>query len=120
MTNQEVKDLAREIIGDGQMPNKFFVTYGPYYHEVDEYGDYDSHILDGYQDSDTETRVFDTLEEAEAYYNDIDPDIYDGIGQVTIEDRLTGTIKEKALKKIVRVEYILTEVDDTKLFGYKK
>ena len=26
MTQQEIKKLASEIIGDGQLPNKFFVT----------------------------------------------------------------------------------------------
>jgi tyrosine-protein phosphatase YwqE len=99
----------------------FFVTSSPYYYEVDEYGDQESQLLDGFDnDSSLETQAFDTYEEAEAYYNDIELDIYDGIGQVTIEDRLAGTIKEKALKKIVRIEYILIEVDDTKRLGYKK
>ena len=120
MTNQEVRELATEIVGDGKLPNKFFVTYSPYYHEVDEYGDFDSHILDGFDDSETESKVFDTIEEAESYYNDVELDIYDGVGQVVIEDRLTGTIKEKTLKKVVRVEYIMTETDDTYRFGYKK
>ena len=120
MTNKEVRELATEIVGDGKLPNKFFVTSSPYYHEVDEYGDYDSHILDGFEFDEPESKVFDTFEEAEAYYDDIELDIYDGIGQVVIEDRLTGTIKEKTLKKVVRVEYIMTETDDTYRFGYKK
>lgn len=120
MTNQEVRELATEIVGDGKLPNKFFVTSSPYYHEIDQYGDYDSHILDGFEDSQTESKVFDTFEEAEAYYDDIELDIYDGIGQVMIEDRLTGIIKEKSLEKVVRVEYSLVEHDDSKRFGYKK
>jgi hypothetical protein len=119
MTNQEAKQLATEIIGDGKSPNKFFVTSGPYYFEVDEYGDRDAVLLDGYTGDNTATQAFDTLEEAENYYNDIELDIYDGIAQVMIEDRKSGVIKEKTLEKIIRVEYSMTEIDDTKLFGYK-
>ena len=119
MTNQEAKKLATEIIGDGKSPNKFFVTSGPYYFEVDEYGDREAVLLDGFTDNHVETTIFDTLEDAEKYYNDIELDIYDGIAQVMIEDRKSGVIKEKTLEKIIRIEYIITEIDDTKLFGYK-
>ena len=76
-------------------------------------------MLDGFTDNHVETTIFDTLEEAEKYYNDIELDIYDGVGQIMIEDRMTGVIKEKTLEKIVRVEYTMIEVDDTKRFGYK-
>lgn len=121
MTNQEAKKLARELVGDGQDPNMFFVTSGPYYYEVDEFGDIESSsLLDGYNHNDTETKVFDTLEEAEEYYDTVDLDVYEGIGQVMIEDRKTGVIKEKGLQKIVKIEYSFTESDDTKRFGYKK
>jgi hypothetical protein len=121
MTNQEAKALATEIVGDGKTPNMFFVTSSPYYNEVDEFGDRESQLLDGFDNnSSSETRVFDTYEEAEAYYNDVDLDIYDGVGSVMIEDRLTGTITEKSLEKIIKVDYILTEHSDAKLFGYKK
>lgn len=121
MTNQEAKALATEIVGDGKTPNKFFVTSSPYYYEVDEYGDQESQLLDGFDnDSSSETQAFDTYEEAEAYYDDIELDIYDGVGSVMIEDRLTGTITEKSLEKIIRVEYVMTESDMSKQFGYKK
>lgn len=119
MTNQETKQLATEIVGDGKSPNKFFVTSGPYYFEVDEFGDREAVLLDGFTDNHVDTTIFDTFEEAEKYYNDIELDIYDGIGQVMIEDRKSGIIKEKALEKIVRVEYSMIETDDTKRFGYK-
>lgn len=119
MTNQEAKQLAIEIVGDGKSPNKFFVSSGPYYFEVDEYGDREAVLLDGFTDNHVETTIFDTLEDAEKYYNEIELDIYDGVGQVMIEDRMTGVIKEKTLEKVVRVEYSMIEVDDTKLFGYK-
>lgn len=119
LVEKQIKQLATEIVGDGKSPNKFFVTSGPYYFEVDEYGDREAVLLDGFTDNHVETTIFDTLEDAEKYYNDIELDIYDGVGQVMIEDRMTGAIKEKTLEKVVRVEYSMIEVDDTKLFGYK-
>jgi hypothetical protein len=112
--------MAREMVGDGKSPNKFFVTSSPWYNVTDEYGDIESELIDGFEDNNSETRVFDSLEEAEEYYEEVDLDIYDGIASVLIEDRKTGTIKEKYLEKIVRVEYTMIEHDDTKHFGYKK
>jgi hypothetical protein len=121
MTNEQAKAMAREMIGDGETPNKFFVTSSPYYMVSDESGDIvESELLDGFDHNYSETKVFDTLEDAETYYNEVHLDIYEGVGSVTIEDRLTGQIKEKSLEKIVRVEYMFRETDDTKLFGYKK
>ena len=120
MTNEQAKAMAREMVGDGQSPNKFFVTSSPYYNVSDELGEVESELLDGFDHNYSETKVFDTLEDAEAYYNEVHLDIYEGVGSVTIEDRLTGQIKEKSLEKIVRVEYMFRETDDIKLFGYKK
>lgn len=120
MTNEQAKAMAREMVGDGQSPNKFFVTSSPYYNVSDESGDLESELLDGFDHNYSETRVFDTLEEAENYYDGIDLDIYEGVGSIMIEDRFTGTIKEKSLEKIVRVDYMMREYDDTKRFGYKK
>ena len=120
MTNAQAKAMAREMVGDGQTPNKFFVTTSPYCNVTYDFGDTQSELLDGFDHNSSETKVFDTLEEAENYYEDIELDIYRGIGSVMIEDRKTGVIKEKYLEKIVTVEYMLRETDDTKLFGYKK
>ena len=39
MTQSEIKTLASEIIGDGQLPNKFFVTTSPFVINVGEDGD---------------------------------------------------------------------------------
>jgi hypothetical protein len=121
MMNQiEKKALASEIVGDGKAPNKFFVTTGPFVTIVDEHGDQDSELLDGYTANDTVTEVFDTYDEANTYFNSIDLDIYDGTAQAILEDRLTGVIKEMSLKKIVKVDYIETYHSDAKLFGYEK
>jgi len=120
MTNEQAKEMATEMVGDGQSPNKFFVTMSPYYTVTDEYGNPEAEMLDGFEEANSETRVFDTYEEAEAYYNDVELDIYEGVGSVVIEDRLTGHITEKSLEKIIKVDYILTEHSDAKFFGYKK
>ena len=39
MTQAEKKLLATQIVGDGQSPNRFFVTTSPYVTIVDEFGD---------------------------------------------------------------------------------
>lgn len=121
MTQQEVKKLASEIIGDGQLPNKFFVTESPNILITNEFGDKDYEILPGYEEEPSYTfGPFNTLEEALAAYDDADLDIYEGIGSVVIEDRLTGQIKEKTIEKIIRTDYSYVEFDDTKRFGYAK
>jgi len=120
MTQTEIKALASEIIGDGQLPNKFFVTTGPWVTVVDEFGDQDSELLDGYTADDTWTQVFDTYEEANDHFQKIELDIYDGISQIMLEDRLTGVIKETSLEKVIRVDYVQTGHSEAKMFGYEK
>lgn len=95
MTQKEIQTLATEIVGDGQEPNKFFVSINAYFINGENEG-FD--LLKGFQDKDSSVYVFNTLEEAEACYddNELSPDY--GIGTVTIEDRLVGTVKEKQLE----------------------
>jgi hypothetical protein len=119
LSEAQIKELAREIIGDGKDPNKFFVTVSPYF-TVENEDDFESELLDGYTDKDTETRLFDTFEQANEYYDSIDLDPYAGVATVMIEDRKTGTIKQKELTKVVKVEYSYCEIDDSKIFGYTK
>ena len=120
MTQAEKRELASEIIGDGQLPNKFFVTTGPWVTIVDEYGDQDSETLEGFSDIDVWTEVFDTYEDANKYFESIELDIYDGTAQILLEDRKTGTIKEVSLEKIIKVDYVQTGHSEAKLFGYEK
>lgn len=119
MTQDEIKALASEIVGDGQTPNKFFVTTSPFVRVTDDH-DTDSELLDGFSTEDFETQVFDTFEEAKRYYDEVELDSYCGIGTVIIEDRKTGTICERYLEKYVTVEYNQNEIDDSKYFGYVK
>ena len=121
MTQQEIKKLASEIIGDGQLPNRFFVTESPNILVTNEFGDKDYETIEGYEKEPSYTYgPFDTIEEALAAYDEADLDIYEGVGCIYIEDRLTGQIKEKTLEKIIRTDYSYVEYDNTKLFGYKK
>jgi hypothetical protein len=120
MTQAQKRELASEIIGDGQLPNKFFVTTGPWVTVVDEYGERESEMLDGFSDIDTWTEVFDTYEEANKHFQNIELDIYDGTAQVLLEDRKSGLIKEVSLEKVLKVDYVQTGNSDAKLFGYEK
>jgi hypothetical protein len=120
MTQVEIKKLASEIIGDGQLPNKFFVTESPNILVTNEFGGADYEIIEGSEESSYTFGPFDTYEEALAAYNDSELDFHDGVGSVMIEDRLTGTIQEKNLEKIVHIDYSYVEYDDSKRFGYKK
>lgn len=126
LSQEQIDQLATEIVGDGKDPNKFFVTVSPYFTvDNDEHGDpsnmeFESELLAGYTDKDKEIRFFDTFEQANEYYNSVDLDPDSGVGTVMIEDRKTGTIKQKELTKVVRVDYSYCEIDDSKLFGYIK
>ena len=120
MTQAEKRKLASEIIGDGQLPNKFFVTTAPWVTVVDEFGDQDSEMLEGFSDMDVWTEVFDTYEDANKYFSSIELDIYDGTAQIMLEDRKTGVIKEVSLEKVIKVDYVQTGHSDAKLFGYEK
>jgi hypothetical protein len=120
MTQEEKKLLACQIIGDGQTPNKFFVTTAPWVTVVEDFGSIDHQILDGWEESDTETEVFETYEEAKEYFENIELDHYSGVGQILLEDRLTGIIIERSLEKIVSVDYTQREFNDAKQFGYEK
>ena len=126
LSQAQISELAKEIVGDGKSPNKFFVTVSPYFTvDNDEHGDpynmeLESELLDGYTKDDTKTRLFDTFEQANEYYNSVDLDPHAGVGSVMIEDRKTGIIKQKELTNVVRVDYSYNEYDDSKQFGYTK
>jgi hypothetical protein len=108
MTQVEIKALASKIIGDGQLPNKFFVTEGPYVLVRWRGYEYESDFkkLEGFEDTQSTTYgPFDSYEEALEQYNDIDLDAEYGIGQVFIEDRLSGQMIEKYLEQEQRIVY---------------
>lgn len=118
MTQQEIKDMARNMVGDGGTPNMWFVTVGPYVILKDDYDDSSYEIIDGYdKDKDAHTYgPFNSYKEALECYDDHSLDVDSGVGQVFIEDRQCGVVKEKWLTKKMVVEYEEDEVDDSKIF----
>jgi hypothetical protein len=116
----DAKDLAREIVGDGKNNNIWFVTSGPYMLERTDHYESDYVLMDGYNESDSECfGPFFSYESACEQYDKIDLDHYDGIGQVFIEDRLIGVVKEKFIEKIMVVDYSYNEHDDSGFYKSK-
>lgn len=121
-TAKLAKDLASEIIGDGKSPNVWFVTQSAYYMKYkDGYGEL--FILDGYDAPEEYSKMygpFFTYSDACAKYDEIELDHYDGVGTVTIEDRVIGVVKEKFLEERITVDYSYNEVDDSKFYNKSK
>jgi hypothetical protein len=114
------KDIAREIVGDGKSNNVWFVTSGPYMLERADHYESDFVLMDGYNESDSECfGPYFSYEDACAKYDDIELDHYDGIGQVFIEDRLIGVVKEKFIEKTMVVDYSYNEHDDSGFYKRK-
>lgn len=116
------KQLAREMVGDGQTPNLWFVTYGPYIavHNDEMFAD-DFELIEG-RDAEKDTYTFGPFASYEAafkHYDEIELDFDYGIGQVFIEDRECGTVTEKWLNKKVKVVYEQYGYDNSKRF-YEK
>ena len=120
-TNEKAKAMAKEIVGDGQTPNLWFVTSGPYVAVHDGDMSYDFELIEGY-DENKDTCTYGPYESYEAAlraYNKIELSFDYGVGQAFIEDRECGTVTEKWLYKRVRTEYVEDEYDNSKRF-YKK
>ena len=120
-TAKLAKDLASEIIGDGKSPNVWFVTQSPYYMKYkDGYGE--SFLLDGFDAADYTVMFgpFFSYKAACDQYDEIELEAYDGVGTVTIEDRVIGVVKEKFLEERITVDYSYNEVDDSKFYNKSK
>lgn len=122
-TKTDVKALASQVIGDGGAPNMFFVTTYPDVYVVDEFGDGNSETVDWLKEEHHKYvhtyGPFHSYSEAQNAYDELELDIYTGVCTVVMEDRQTGTIKEKFLRKVVKVDYHFAEHDDAKYFGYE-
>jgi len=117
MTQAEVKKLASEIIGDGQTPNKWFVTTSPYIKIPNTDFGYHDAMIEGYTDNDIYTYgPFDNYEDAVDCLDEQSLDVEYGVGSVCIEDRQCGTVYEKWLTKRVQVVYEEDSHDDSRLF----
>jgi hypothetical protein len=119
-TAKLAKDLASEIIGDGKSPNVWFVTQSPYFMKYkDGYGE--SFLLDGFDASEYSVMFgpFFSYKDACAQYDEIELEAYDGVGTVTIEDRVIGVVKEKFLEERITVDYSYNEIDESKFYNNK-
>lgn len=117
LTQQDIKTLASDIIGDGDDKNIWFVTESSHV-LVNTNGDCNYETLQGYEDGNATTYgPFLTYKSACEAYNNIELDAEYGIGQVTIEDRQIGTVKEKFLRKQVVTKFVEDEHDDSSFYG---
>lgn len=99
-----VKELAKIMVGDGKRPNKWFLTvaYG-WYMPVNN-GAEDDRDMEQVADSlDSITMLFNNKEDADTAYDAINLTASkmtgSTIGQVILEDRLTGVVKDKYLEQ---------------------
>ena len=120
-TAKLAKDLAMNIIGDGKSPNVWFVTQSPYFMKYkDGYGE--SFLLDGFDAGEYSVMFgpFFSYKDACAQYDEIELEAYDGVGTVTIEDRVIGVVKEKFLEERITVDYSYNEIDESKFYNKSK
>ena len=114
---EEAKKLASETVGDGESPNHFFVTIGPYIkvENLDGWG-FEDKLLDCFGREEIETfGPFSNYDDALEFYDGVELDADTGVGQVFIEDRKVGTIREKFLKEKVTITYVEDEYNDERL-----
>lgn len=122
MTQQEIKKMASEIVGDGGEPNKWFVTVGPYVSyllnpENNQYQEWASKMIPGCGEKDSTTYgPFNSLQEALDCYDEHVLDYDTGVGEVIIEDRWIGVVKEKRLHEKVEINHVEYEWDDTNFY----
>lgn len=120
----DAKVLASQLVGDGGKPNLFFVSTYPDVYVVDEFGDGEFQKVDWLEEEYRKDYIhtygpFHSYSEAQKAYDELKLDLSTGICGVCMEDRLTGNIKEKFLRKVVKVDYHFDETDNAKYFGYK-
>lgn len=108
---------ARTMVGDGKKPNKFFVTLG-YGYIFDDEAEDAYQIPNTFQKDGETIAMVDTFKEALEIANDydldLDEDSDDVLTQVTIEDRLNGTIYEKSVHKDSNGDLYEDVADDSK------
>lgn len=104
-------DHPRTIVGDGKLPNRWFVTITPNYYvqNPEDPTCWDIEEFEKATEADTVTYgPFSSFEEALVLYDNTDLDADLLIGSVMIEDRLEGIVKDKNLYKVVKTttEYL--------------
>jgi hypothetical protein len=113
--NSAVKLLASEIIGDGQSPNIWFVTKSS--NVISEDNGFDEYLPNFENEKSTTYGPFYSYADACKKYESIDLSVKYGIGQVCMEDREIGVVKEKFFEKAIRIEYVEREIDDSDYYS---
>jgi hypothetical protein len=113
--NSAVKLLASEIIGDGQSPNIWFVTKSS--NVISEDNGFDECLPNFENEKSTTYGPFYSYADACKKYESIDLSVKYGIGQVCMEDREIGVVKEKVFEKAIRIEYVEREIDDSDYYS---
>lgn len=101
------KEMAQKMVGDGQSPNKYFVTVGPWYMPQNSE---EMELIPGYTEFISETVMFEDKDDALEYYSDVELRFANGVGHVMVEDRMVGTLCERFLHETVT--YVEEEVSD--------
>lgn len=107
MSNEKAREMARTMVGDGLLPNKYFVTRGPWCYVNpgdEEMSMIPGFVVLGHEPIGVVTKVFDSIEDAENEFHEINLSLDDGIGYVMIEDRLIGIVRDKWLRATVSYE----------------
>jgi len=101
-TELTVKQLATKIVGDGKSPNKYFVTIAYGWYKPKESDNVGIEMKQADNSLDSVTVLFTSRADAEQFYDNvpmyaasIDKVTGETIGQIILEDRKNGTIKEK-------------------------
>ncbi len=109
--NKIVENQERKQVGDGNLPNKYFVSVSNDYYYYDK--ETDCMEWAGERDPDFKSeggaiRVFNTYQKAREFVSTIG-DYFKNIEvkSITIEDRLTGQVFERTLyeREVTRIEY---------------
>jgi hypothetical protein len=108
-----VKKVSTEQIGDGKLPNKYWVSVHNNFFYESKPGFWDwADGRDGFKVEGKTFGPFSTYAEARKLFDSIQAgELYDGIivkGK-TIEDRMSGEVAEETGHEVTRFEYMETE-----------
>lgn len=121
--NPIVENQARKQIGDGKLPNRYFVSISNdyhYYNKETESPEWAGERDPNFKSEGGTIRVFNTYAKAREFVSTIG-DYFENIEikTITIEDRLSGQVFERSLseREVTRIEY---DNEEFETLGYTK
>jgi len=110
--NQTLNEQAINEVGDGQLPNKFFVSVSNAVAYKNADGEMDFKPINGtkYRSAMIEVFLSEKAAKDAAEAINLDPD--HEICSVTVEDRMTGQVYDRHIVEKVEVTYETEEVND--------